>query len=167
MISIDKSLLYPPFATILIEFEHALTNAGLHFHLYDALRTWEMQDELYSKGRTSLGAIVTNAKGGDSWHNYGLAADYILDGNVTKPGIQWSWNTRADMNADGRNDWMQMGSIALNHGMEWGGNWKHFPDLPHVQKRYGLLLADAKELYRMGGMKRVWEECNSYLEENT
>ena len=140
-------------------FESRLSEFGLHFHAFQYLRTWEDQDELYAQGRTKLGAIVTNARGGDSVHNYGLAADYVLDGRVTKPGIQWSWDTRADLNADGHNDWMQMGELAESCGLEWGGRWKRFPDLPHVQNCFGLTIPDMKELYRLGGIKRVWEEC--------
>jgi hypothetical protein len=43
-----------------------------------------------SQGQTKPGKIVTNARGGDSTrcHNYGLAADYVPDGQVEKPGIQ-------------------------------------------------------------------------------
>jgi len=70
-----------------------------------------------------------------------------------KPGIQWSWDTRADVNADGRSDWLQMGEIAESCGLEWGGRWKRMPDLPHVQNTYGLTLAEIKEIYRAGGIK--------------
>jgi hypothetical protein len=52
------------------------------------------------------GKIVTNARGGDSLHNY-VGADFILDGLPGKPGIQWSWEIR-----------MQMGEIAESCGLE-------------------------------------------------
>jgi peptidoglycan L-alanyl-D-glutamate endopeptidase CwlK len=159
IISRDKNLLYPPFAGQLRDLESRLAAARLPFYLYMGLRTFECQDELYAQGRTMPGQIVTNARGGDSLHNYGLAADYVLDGQPDKPGIQWSWDTKADFNADGRSDWMQMGEIAESCGLEWGGRWKRFPDLPHVQNRYGLTLAEIKEIYRAGhGIKAVWSE---------
>ena len=159
IISRDKNLLYPPFADLLRDFESRLIAAKLRFYLYMGLRTFEDQDELYSQGRTKPGQIVTNARGGDSLHNYGLAADYVLDGQPDKPGIQWSWDTKADFNTDGRSDWMQMGEIAESCSLEWGGRWKRFPDLPHVQNRYGLTLAEIKEIYRAGhGIKAVWLE---------
>jgi peptidoglycan LD-endopeptidase CwlK len=161
IISRDKNLLYPHFAEQLRYFESRLAAAKLSFYLFMALRTIECQDELYSQGRSLPGKIVTNARGGDSLHNYGLAADYVLDGSPEKPGIQWSWDTRADFNADGRNDWMQLGEIAESCGMEWGGHWKRLPDLPHVQNKYGLTLAEIKEIYRSGhGIKAVWAECS-------
>ena len=160
IVSRDKSLLYPPFAARLGEFEARLADAGLPFFLFMGLRTFEDQDELYAQGRTKPGPIVTNARGGDSWHNFGLAADLVLDGKSEKPGIQWSWDIRADLNADGRNDWLQMAEIAVSCGLESGWFWKRFPDAPHVQDRFGLTLAEAKELYRLGGIKGVWAELD-------
>jgi peptidoglycan L-alanyl-D-glutamate endopeptidase CwlK len=162
IISRDKSLLFPPFADQLRYFESRLAAAKLPFFLFMALRTFECQDELYAQGRTKPGSIVTNARGGDSLHNYGLAADYVLDGSLEKPGIQWSWNTKADFDSDGRSDWMRMGEIAESCGLEWGGRWKRFPDLPHVQNTYGLALVEIKEIYRAGhGIKAVWEQLKA------
>jgi len=158
IISRDKSLLCPAFAATLAIFESALLKAKLPFFLFMGLRTFEDQDELYAQGRTKPGKIVTNARGGDSWHCYGLAADYVLDGSE-KPGLQWSWNTATDSDSDGHNDWQQMGEIAVECGLEWGGHWTRFPDLPHVQQRFGMTLADVKELYRIGGIKHIWEKC--------
>ena len=162
MISRDKSLLYPPFAEQLRYFESRLAAAKLPFHLFMGLRTFEDQDELYAQGRTKPGRIVTNARGGDSLHCYGLAADFVLDGQAGKPGIQWSWNIKSDLNADGQNDWLQMAEIAIACGLEAGYFWKRFPDAPHVQNRYGLTLAEIKEIYRAGyGIKAVWSELKA------
>lgn len=162
IISRDKNLLYPRFAEQLRDFESRLTAAKLPFHLFMGLRTFEDQDELYAQGRTKPGKIVTNARAGDSLHNYGLAVDYVLDGQIEKPGIQWSWDIRADLNADHRNDWLQMAEIAVSCGLEAGYFWKRFPDAPHVQNTYGLTLAEIKEIYRAGyGIKAVWEELRA------
>ena len=162
IISRDKSLLFPPFAEQLRHFESRLAAAKLPFYLYMGLRTFEDQDELYAQGRTKPGQIVTNARGGDSLHNYGLAVDYVLDGQVEKPGIQWSWEIKSDLNADGRNDWLEMAEIAVSCGLEAGYFWKRFPDAPHVQNRYGLTLAEIKEIYRAGhGIKAVWSELKA------
>ena len=160
-ISRDKGLLYPPFAAILRQFEDRLAAALLPFHVFEAFRTFDRSDELYAQGRTTPGRIVTNARGGDSWHNYGLAADYVLDGTIEQPGIQWSWNLRADLNADGRNDWQQMAEIARECGLEAAWFWLRFPEAPHVQRRYGLELGEAKELYRQGGIPRVWASLSA------
>jgi len=162
IISRDKNLLYPPFAEQLRYFESRLAAARLSFYLFMGLRTFEDQDELYAQGRTKPGKIVTNARGGGSLHNYALAADFVLDGMPDKPGIQWSWEIRSDLNADGRNDWLQMAEIAVSCGLEAGYFWKRFPDAPHVQNRYGLTLAEIKEIYRAGhGIKAVWSELKA------
>ena len=79
-----------------------------------------------------------------------------------KPGIQWSWDIRADLNADRRNDWLQMAEIAVSCGLEAGYFWKKFPDAPHVQNRYGLTLAEIKEIYRTShSLKAVWSELKT------
>lgn len=151
----DKAALFPKFASHLIQFELELHKAGLPFYLHMGLRTWEEQDALYAQGRTLPGAKVTNAKGGDSWHNYGLAADYVMDADIAKPGVQWSWDTKgASVSL-----WKVMAEIAVKIGLEAGYYWKTFPDLPHVQNRYGLTLVEAKELYSQGGLQKVWEHC--------
>lgn len=156
----DKSFLYPPFAAQLADFEARLAAANLPFYLFMGMRTWSEQEALYAQGRTKPGQIITNARGGDSWHNYGLAADYVLDGQTEKPGIQWSWDIKADLDHDGRNDWLQMAEIAVSCGLEPGFFWKKFPDAPHVQNRYGLTLAEIKEIHRQVKMSvpALWEE---------
>jgi peptidoglycan L-alanyl-D-glutamate endopeptidase CwlK len=161
IVSRDKSLLCPAFVTRLVIFERKLQEARLSFYLFMGLRTFEDQDELYQQGRTKPGKIVTNARGGDSLHNYGLAADYVLDIMPEKPGLQWSWDIKADLDGDGRRDWQQMAQLAQSCGLEAGYFWTRFPDAPHVQATFGLCLADIKELYRLGGIERVWKECNS------
>ena len=45
--------------------------------IYCGRRTMEEQAELYAKGRTKGGKIVTKAKPGQSYHNYGLAFDWV------------------------------------------------------------------------------------------
>jgi len=45
--------------------------------IYCGLRTMEEQAALYAKGRTVSGKIVTKAKPGESYHNYGLAFDWV------------------------------------------------------------------------------------------
>lgn len=82
-------------------------------------RSSEEQDELYAQGRTKPGNIVTRAKGGTSYHNYGLAIDICTLENG-KPDF-------GAMNA-------RFEKIAESYGLEWGGNWTH-KDLPHFELR--------------------------------
>lgn len=102
------------------------------------LRTFAEQDALYAQGRTVLYdkagkklGKVTNAKGGQSIHNYGLAIDIVLIvDNKTA-----SWDTVKDFDKDGKSDWMEVINIFKAAGWEWGGDWKSFKDLPHVEKK--------------------------------
>lgn len=152
IISRDKSLLCPPFAAILFDFEAKLSAAGLPFAMFMGLRDWQTQDELYAQGRSTPGNIVTNARGGESWHNYGLGADYVWHGPMEGlTGLHWSWDCDKSL-------WQKMGEVAESCGLEWGGRWR-MKDLPHVQKTYGLRIQEAQELWRVGGVKRVWQEC--------
>lgn len=95
------------------------------------LRTFEEQDALYAQGRTKAGKKVTNAKGGQSIHNYGLAVDIVLiiDGKTA------SWDTAKDWDNDKVADWYECVKIFAKYGWDWGGNWKTFKDLPHFEKK--------------------------------
>ncbi len=66
---------------IILECDTELTGRA-KIRITQTLRTFEEQDELYAIGRTKPGKKVTNAKAGQSIHNYGLAVDIclIIDG---------------------------------------------------------------------------------------
>jgi len=96
------------------------------------LRTFAEQDALYAKGRTAPGGRVTNARGGFSVHNYGMALDIVL----IKDGKEAVWDVKTDFDKDGKSDWMEVVEIFKQYGWEWGGNWK-FYDAPHFQKTFG------------------------------
>lgn len=110
-------------------------NAALTVHsqmrIVQGFRTFSEQDALYAQGRTKPGAIVTKAKGGQSFHNYGIAIDFclMLDGN------EISWNVGKDYDGDGLADWMEVVQIFIRAGWTWG---KAFNDLPHLEKRFGF-----------------------------
>lgn len=95
------------------------------------LRTFAEQDALFAKGRTKPGGIVTNARAGSSWHNYGMAIDIVI-----VDGITASWDVKKDFDKDGKADWIEVVQIFKEYGWEWGGDWK-FYDAPHFQKTMG------------------------------
>ena len=115
----------------------ALTGRAICRFAY-TLRTIKEQNDLYALGRTKPGKIVTNAKGGQSYHNYGLAIDIVLLVDKDKNGTfeSASWQTNVDFDGDGKSDWMEVVKIFKMYGWEWGGDWK-FTDLPHFQKTFG------------------------------
>ncbi|MGG3958436.1 M15 family metallopeptidase [Bhargavaea massiliensis] len=105
---------------------------GINVIITQGLRTVEEQNELYAQGRTKPGKIVTNAKGGYSYHNYGLAFDFAIlnaDGSV-------NWNIDEK--------WKRVGALGKSLGLEWGGDWPSFKDYPHFQYTFGLSLADLR-----------------------
>ena len=103
------------------------------------LRTFEEQDALFAIGRTKPGKRVTNARGGQSFHNYGLAVDIVLLVDKDKNGTYEtaSWDTKSDSDGDKISDWMECVSVFKMWGWEWGGEWKSFKDAPHFQKVFG------------------------------
>lgn len=98
--------------------------ANTQIIVVQGLRSMEESNELYAKGRTTSGPIVTNAPGGSSYHNYGLAFDFamITNGN--------------DDYVVGPN-WMKVVSIMESHGMTWGGTFASIQDDPHFEQRFG------------------------------
>jgi len=111
-ITIDRiSLLHPIIREeglqIYNEICEALKGSAICRFAY-TLRTFAEQDALYAKGRTEAGKIVTNAKGGMSYHNYGLAIDIVLlkdkDGNGTFETA--SWETNVDFDGDGVSEYL-------------------------------------------------------------
>lgn len=111
---------------------------GIDVAITDGHRSKEEQKELYEKGRSKDGQIVTNAKAGESYHNYGMAIDFALrldNGNVV-------WDRERDDNGNGEADWMEVVSIAKDLGFEWGGDWSSFKDYPHLQMDFGLTIRE-------------------------
>jgi len=98
----------------------ALAAQGITIEVVQGLRTFAEQDALFAQGRTKPGQVVTQARGGQSNHNYGLAVDLcpFVDG---KP--QWNDNQV----------FIRIGAEAVKQGLQWGGDWKKFIDKPHVQ----------------------------------
>jgi peptidoglycan L-alanyl-D-glutamate endopeptidase CwlK len=106
------------------------------------LRTDKEQDDLYAQGRTKPGKKVTNAKGGQSYHNYGLAFDIVL----IIDGKEASWDTLKDFDGDKVADWHEVVRIAKKYGWAWGGDFVSFKDAPHFEKTFGKKTSELKAL---------------------
>ncbi|SEO43295.1 M15 family metallopeptidase [Paenibacillus sp. OK076] len=113
---------------------------GIEVVITHDFRSMEEQDALYNQGRSIAGNIVTNAKGGESYHNYGLAIDFALrtpEGDVV-------WDMERDDNGNGKADWLEVVELAKELGFTWGGDWANFPDYPHLQMDFDLSINDLK-----------------------
>lgn len=120
---------------------------GMDMRVTNGFRSVAEQDALYAQGRTAPGNVVTNARGGSSWHNYGVAVDIAFNNANGQP----SWPNNAN--------WTRYGQIAVNNGLEWGGNWQGIQDRPHIEYHPGLATGFARNLlntYQQGGINAVW-----------
>ncbi|PRO66662.1 peptidase [Alkalicoccus urumqiensis] len=111
----------------------------------EGYRSPERQDELYARGRSAGGDIVTHAAAWESYHNYGLAIDYALE---TDDGLVW--DTETDFNGSGEPDWLEVATIAKDIGFEWGGDWHGFRDYPHLQMTFGLSIDELQQARETG-----------------
>lgn len=114
-------------------------------------RSNDYQDYLYAQGRTREGSIVTNAKGGESIHNYRLAFDIYK--NIK--GGEYSDN----------NFFIKAGKIWEEMGGVWGGSWSNFPDKPHFEFTNGLTVKQLQQGKQVGkDVKMLWETSSEEKE---
>ena len=121
--------LIPPAKTRVQAFLEAAKKRGIDLLVTSTYRDNASQDALYAQGRTKPGKIVTNAKAGQSWHNYKCAVD-VVPIVAGKP----RWDVKDEV-------WQQVGALGKAAGLEWAGDWKRFKEYPHFQYTGGLTLA--------------------------
>lgn len=122
----------------------------IQIRITQGLRTFTEQDELYAQGRTKPGNIVTHAKGGQSYHNYGLAIDFVvIDPKTQQP----NWDLSFDGNNNGRSDWLEVAEEGKKLGFAWGGDWQGFKDYPHLEMTFGQSIW---ELYLAAQLSRIF-----------
>ena len=113
---------------------------GVWIVITQGFRTYAEQDALYAQGRNGdKRPKVTKARGGYSNHNFGFAADFAL---LLRDGRTVSWDTLRDDDKDSLPDWSEVVEEAKRLGLEWGGDWHSFKDMPHLQMTFGLSTAD-------------------------
>ena len=92
-------------------------------------RTFEQQDKIFANGSSK-------AKGGQSYHNYGIAFDVVENPGR---GIPFGFDESYP-----KSRWHEIGRIGKEHGFEWGGEFRDFFDGPHFQ----VGVRRTKELYQ-------------------
>ena len=121
--------LNPKVAAMCSEFINRCKAQGIDVIITSTYRDAEAQNKLYAQGRTEPGKKVTNAKAGQSFHNWRVAFDFVP---LVNGKAQW-------------NDallFIKCGEIAEGVGLEWAGRWKKFNETAHCQYTGGLSLAD-------------------------
>jgi peptidoglycan LD-endopeptidase CwlK len=125
--------LHPHVQALCERFLSECGKSGIDIIITSTYRDAASQTALYAQGRTLPGNIVTNARAGQSWHNYCVAFDVVPLRN-SKP----VWGTAGK---DGEL-WQSVGAIGRACGLEWAGDWKRFKEMAHFQFTGGLTLAD-------------------------
>lgn len=127
---------------------------GIDLVVTQGLRTIAEQNALYAQGRTKLYddegnklKIVTKAKGGSSYHNFGLAFDIA----VRKENGDIDWDTAKLYN--------RVGQLGKSIGLEWGGDFKSIKDTPHFQLTFGLTLSQLRAGKRPSGSTVTSDEA--------
>lgn len=116
-------LLHPAVREIFTQFiEEAEEALDVTLRIVQGLRTIDEQNALYAQGRTKPGNKVTNAKGGASFHNYGLAIDLV----ELKAG-KANWNFKYEL----------LLPFAQKYNLVWGGHFKSIVDKPHFELTFG------------------------------
>lgn len=95
-------------------------NAGLNVLVTQTVRDREYQEYLYTLGRTAPGSVVTNSRV-PTFHSADAGCAFDFCRNVK--GHEY----------DDAAFFEKAAAIALDMGFSWGGNWKSFPDRPHIQ----------------------------------
>ena len=125
----DIAELHPTLQLGCKELIKRMTSAGYaNLAISSSYRCHDYQNYLYDQGWTRSGSIVTNARGGESMHNFRLAFDIFKNIKGQEYNEQKFFKTAGDI-------WVAMGGV-------WGGNWTAFVDYPHFEYSGGLSLKD-------------------------
>lgn len=156
---IDLDLIYPPFLERVLNVIARCEARGCRYVATHGFRTYGEQTALWAQGRTRPGKIVTNAMGGQSAHNFGLAIDFVRDIDTKTPGVQPGWSSK---------DYEVLISEAERAGLHSGASYK---DYPHVswpgtvsaKDLLGLALTwdnTSPSLGTLDRLKEVWKVVN-------
>lgn len=139
---------HPKLSELMHKMAEMLKLENIDIHITQALRTWAEQDALYAQGRVNPGKRVTNAKGGESYHNFGLAVDVCPFTPLGQP--IWDENQPC---------WPRLVSVGEALGMFPGAKFSK-PDRPHFQLTGRFPESPTDELrsiFRDHGIQGVWD----------
>ena len=124
--------LIPPAKQRVLSFIEAAKAKNIDLLVTSTYRDKESQAALFAQGRTLPGKVVTNARPGESYHNWRCAVDVVplVNGKAV-------WNDNAL--------WLKIGIIGESCGLEWAGRWRTFKEYPHFQYTGGLTIAQLNQ----------------------
>lgn len=148
----DLDALAEPFQARARRLIDLIERDGLPFTVFETRRPFSRSAELYMRGRALVHGVVTvvdkkqvvsNARAGESPHNWGLAIDCVLD-----PASDWwdagegalgPWDTGYAAGKLVRPQvklaWERYGRCVRQADLSWGGDWVRIVDLPHAELR--------------------------------
>lgn len=110
---------------------------GFDVRIISGTRSYAEQNALFNQGRFgNPGPIVTNAQGGESRHNFGIAWDIGIFDNG-------AYVTDAE-------PYDRVAEVGMLEGMEWGGHWTSFKDRPHYQLALLLRTSEIRGKFEAG-----------------
>jgi peptidoglycan L-alanyl-D-glutamate endopeptidase CwlK len=143
---VKLALVCPKLATLIRALAGMVTDEPIR--VTQGLRTWAEQEAIYQQGRTTPGEIVTNARPGYSWHQFGLAVDVAPFDSEGNP----DWNETHPV-------WKQLITFGESLGMYSGDEFTHHDD-PHFQLT-GIFPVtpndDARQILQTQGLQAVWD----------
>lgn len=153
MRGVDK--LHPELQKCVEKFLNECKKQGLNVLITETLRTQAEQEALYAQGRTQPGKIVTNCRGYQSPHCWGVAFDFCRN----KKGWEYD-NTDGFFNKVGRIAEKLLDNT--EYDLFWGGDFKTFVDRPHVEMKKYLPNNSTKTLINKYGtpekFMETWKE---------
>ncbi|GAA5786015.1 hypothetical protein GCM10007860_20480 [Chitiniphilus shinanonensis] len=127
----DWSKLDPRFTQAVLAVIARMEERGFPIVLLEGYRSPDRQDALADGG-----VMVTKARGGQSKHQYGLAADLapMRDGRIVlSERDPWAWEA-----------YQALGEEAEAAGLTWGGRWS-FKDYGHVEVKGSIAKLTAQQ----------------------
>lgn len=135
--------LHPEFSKKIETLLKRAQKQGLPVFLFEGFRSIKRQKKLFNSDKK-----VTNARGGNSLHNYGLAADIVFYDKKGNP----SWAEH--------HDWKTLGALGKKLDLIWSGDFKSISDRAHFEYHPDTKLKEIKEIFREDGLKGLWEKIS-------
>jgi peptidoglycan L-alanyl-D-glutamate endopeptidase CwlK len=153
------ALLYPGVRAQALEvIDQVYLKTKKRIRVTSSIRSMEEQQDIFRQGRVQKNGewiisdpkkIITNAKPGSSWHNFGLALDYAWVG--MDPYLEKETPARFE------ELWGTLGYVGKNLGFTWGIKLANgSTDRPHLEMTFGMTLVEAMQAYQVAGLSSVW-----------
>lgn len=127
---------------------------GFEYMMISGNRTFAEQDQIFKQAKDGIdndldGKVdeadekVTKARAGYSNHNFGIAGDFGVFFGKLYIDSRYPSKAAAVHRA--------VAAHASAEGLEWGGDWKDFQDLPHFEIETGLTTEQKRDLFKRKG----------------